>query len=124
LDGADLQRYLDHERAAAARHVLMVKDGRYCHVMFRRDRRKQLPLFASILHVSDPDLFRQMTRPFSRHLLLRHRLPVTLAEARVVGGRPRPSVLVPDTRRKMFKSASLQANQIDNLYSELVCVSW
>jgi hypothetical protein len=124
LSGADLQRYLDHERAAAARHVLLVKDGRHCHVMFRRDRRKRLPLFASILYVSDTVLFHEMARPLARHLLLRHGIAATLAEARIVGGRPKLSVLVPDTRRKMFKSSNLQADQIDNLYSELVCVSW
>jgi len=56
--------------------------------------------------------------------LLRHGIAATLAEARIVGGRPKLSVLVPDTRRKMFKSSNLQADQIDNLYSELVCVSW
>jgi hypothetical protein len=124
LTGADLQRYLDHERAAAARQVLLVKDGRHCLVVFRRDRRKRVPLFASILYASDPVLFQEMARQFSRYLLLRRGIAVTLAEARVVGGRLRPSVLVPNTRRKMFKSSSLRADQIDNLYSELVCVSW
>ncbi len=124
LTGADLQRYLDHEHAAAARHVLLVKGGRHCHVIFRRDRRKRLPIFASILHVTDPALFQELARPLARHLLLRHGIAATLAEARVVGGRPKPSVLVPNTRRKMYKSASLRADQIDNLYSELVCVSW
>ena len=84
MSGADLQRYLDHERAAAARHVLLVKDGRHCHVIFRRDRRKQLPLFASILYVSDTALFHEMARPLARHLLLLHGIAATLARRAVL----------------------------------------
>ena len=34
------------------------KRGETCYVMFRKDRRKNLPLFASILYVGNPELFR------------------------------------------------------------------
>jgi hypothetical protein len=124
LGGADLRRFVDHEHAPAARQVLLVKGDQHSLVIFRRVRRKNLPLFASILYVGDPLLFQEMAARFARHLLLRHGIPGTLAELRVIGGRPRASVLVPDTRRKMFKSSRLRADQIDNLYSELVCLSW
>jgi hypothetical protein len=93
-------------------------------VIFRKDRRKNLPLFASILHVSDPQLFRALARPLARHLLLRHGALATLAEDRVVSLRPRLSFLVRAPRRKMFRSDALEPAQIDYLYSELVCVSW
>ena len=56
--------------------------------MFRRDRRKRLPLFASILYVGDHDLFRACAPLFYRHLLLRHGIPATLAEFRVVRTSP------------------------------------
>ena len=62
LRGRDLEIYRDHARAAAARHVVVVKGDEPCYVMFRRDRRKNLPLFASILYVGNPELFR-MTLP-------------------------------------------------------------
>jgi hypothetical protein len=92
--------------------------------MFRRDRRKGMPLFASLLYVSNPDLFGRMARPLARHLLLRHRVPLTLAELRVTTERPRPSVLLRSSRRKMYRSDRLTADQVDNLYSELVCLAW
>jgi hypothetical protein len=93
--------------------------------VFRRDRYKRLPVFASVLHVSNRDLFRRMARPFARHLLLRHGLLGMLAELRVVGQRPRPSVLLrKPPRPRMFRSAHLRPDQIDYLYSELVCVAW
>ncbi len=34
-------------------------------MIFRKDRRKGLPLFASILHVSDPELFHRLTGPLA-----------------------------------------------------------
>jgi hypothetical protein len=92
--------------------------------VFRKDRRKRLPLFASVLHVSDPALLRRFARPFSRHLLLRHGIAATLVELRVAGHRPRPSILLKAPRRKMFRSTRLASEQIDYLYSELVCVAW
>jgi hypothetical protein len=124
LTGADLQHYRDHRDAAAARHLLLARDGEHCHVIFRKDRRKGVPLFASILHVSNHELFRAMAGPLARHLLIRHRAPALLVERAVVEHRPRLSLSVDSPRRKMFKSPSLQAAQVDYLYSELVCLSW
>lgn len=124
VTGAERRLYEDHVAAGAARHAVIVDGDRSCYVVFRKDRRRNLPLFASILHVSDPELFRRAARPFARHLLIRHGALASLAELRVVGGRPRPSVLLSTPRRKMFRSPSLGPDQIDYLYSELVCVAW
>lgn len=124
LTGDDLQIYRDHAGAAAARQVVLIRGDRYSHVVFRTDRRRNLPLFASVLHVSDRELFRAMHRVFRSHLLLRHGVPAMLAELRVVGRRPPLSRLLPDTRRKMFRSADLDAGAVDYLYSELTCLSW
>ena len=41
-----------------------------------------LPLFASLIYVSNPDLFRARPMAGRRHLLLRHRIPFTLVELR------------------------------------------
>jgi hypothetical protein len=124
LDGPELELYRDHASAAAAKHVVLVKGDRACYVIFRRDRRKGLPLFASILYASDPQLLSELIRPLSRHLLLRHGIPATLAELRVIGRRPRGSFRLAKARPKMFLSPELEEKQIDNLYSELVCVAW
>jgi hypothetical protein len=124
LSGRDLDIYHDHARTAAARHVVIVKDGEPCYVIFRRVRRKNLPLFASILYVSDRALFDRVTKYVFRHLLLRHGIPFTLAELRVVGARPKPSIMLKSSRPKMYRSANLRPDQIDYLYSELTCVAW
>lgn len=124
LRGRDLEIYRDHASAAAARHLVVVEDGVACYVMFRKVRRKDLPLFASILYVGNRDLFRNAAKYVFRHLLLRHGILATLAELRVVGCRPRPSILLKSARPKMYRSGNLRPDQIDYLYSELTSVAW
>lgn len=124
LSGRDLGIYRDHARAAAARHLVVLKDHESCYVIFRKDRRKNLPLFASILFVGNPKLFRTVNQYVFRHLLVRHGIPLTLAELRLVGDRPKPSVMLKSPRPKMYRSAHLRPDQIDYLYSELTCVAW
>jgi hypothetical protein len=124
LRGRDLEIYHDHARAIAARHVVVSKCGEVCYVMFRKDRRKNLPLFASILYVGNRALFRTTAKFVFRHLLFRYRIPLTLAELRVVGYRPEPSIMLKSARPKMYRSPNLRPDQIDYLYSELTCVAW
>jgi hypothetical protein len=124
LTGQDQTIYRDHA-ATAAHHVVLVKGDRSCYVMFRRDlgRFKRLAYFASILYVSDPDLFRDYAPYFYRYLLLRRRIPLTLAEIRAVKHRPARSIMVQGPT-KMYLSEDLQPEQIDYLYSELTCFRW
>jgi hypothetical protein len=124
LRARDLEIYRDHSRSAAVHHVVVVKDHETCYVMFRRERRKNFPLFASILHVSNPELFRAVDKYVFRHLLVRYGITATLAELRVVGDRPKPSIMLRSLRPKMYRSAHLRPDQIDYLYSELTRVAW
>ncbi|HEX3803728.1 MAG TPA: hypothetical protein VHV75_12895 [Solirubrobacteraceae bacterium] len=124
LQGTELQYYRDHAGASAAKHLLLMRGQRSCYVVFRKDRRKGMPLFASLLYVSDPELFLGMARPLARHLLVRERIFATLIEGAVVPRAPRFAVKLTSSRRKMFRSDHLQSSQIDFLYSELACLSW
>ncbi len=124
LDGRDLEIYLDHRRSAAARHFVVVRGAEQCYVMFRRDRRRNLPLFASLLYVSNPGVFRSSARIIHRHLLVRHRVPATLVERRLVGTSPRPAFALRSPRPKMVRSDALEPDQVDYLYSELAWVAW
>lgn len=124
LQGHDLTIYKDHAGAAAAHHALIVRGGESCYVMFRRDRRKNLPLFATILYVGNPELFKTTSGYFFRHLLTHYRIPFTLVETRMVRHRPPCSVMLPSPRPKMYRSGRLRGDQIDYLYSELTCVPW
>jgi hypothetical protein len=122
LAGAELELYRDHAQALAGRHIVLLRGTDSCYVMYREMRIKGVPL-AVILHVSDPQLFHRAMLPLTRHLLVRHRLLATLAELRIIGRRPPPSFKV-TSWPKLYRSASLKPDQIDDLYSELVCVPW
>ena len=124
LDGADLRVYRDHRGAAAALHFVVRVGEDSCYVIARRERRKGLPVFASLLHVSDPAVLARAGHAPYRHLLLRHRTLVTLAERRVAGRPPRLSRAQAAPRPRMFRSADLAPASVDYLYSELVCVPW
>jgi hypothetical protein len=123
LRGRDLSIYRDHTGARAAHQVVIVRGTQTCHVVFRRVRRKNLPVFASLLYIGDRELFRAVAPHFFRHLLLHHGVLATLLESHVVGAalpRSRPV----SRRPKMFRSDSLRADQVDYLYSELTCMRW
>lgn len=122
LVGQDLTIYRDHAQAAAARHVVLHNGNRHCYVMFRCDygRFKSRPTFGTVLYVGDRDVFAKCAPHLYRYLLIRHRLPATLAEIRVVGDRPPRSVSV-GSPAKMYLSDDVDPSQIDDLYSELTC---
>ncbi len=124
LSGNDLKIYRDHAPTTAY-NVVIAKGGRACYVIYRRDlgRFKRLAYFASILYVSDPDLFQECAPQFYRYLLLRRRIPMSLAEIRIVQNRPKRSMMLGGPR-KMFLSEDLQPEHIDYLYSELTCFRW
>lgn len=125
LQGPDLDIYHDHAQAPGAHHLLLTKPGlRYAFVIFRRDRRRNLRLFANLLYVSNGPLLSQLSHQLARYLLVHHRLVATLAELRVVGERLHPSVMLSSPRRKMFRSETLNAAHVDYLYSELVAMEW
>jgi hypothetical protein len=124
LTGRELELYTDHKDAPVARHLVLLRGDEWCYVVFRKDRRKHLPVFASILHVSHPQRFRELAGPLARHLLLRHGALATLVEDHVVEHHPRLSFELRRPRPRMFRSAHLEPAQIDYLYSELVCMKW
>lgn len=121
---AELGIYRDHRRAKAALHFVVRVGDEACYVMARRDRRKGLPLFSTLLHVSDPAVLARAGHAPYRHLLLRHHTLVTLAERRIAGRPPRLSRSQRTPRRRMFRSRQVPADSIDYLYSELACVPW
>ncbi len=124
LSDRDLVVYRDHRDARAAWHFVVTVEEESCYVMARRDRRKGLPLFATLLHVSDPAVLARAGHAPYRHLLLRHRTLVTLAERRVAGRPPRISRLLRAPRPRMFRSERTPPASVDYLYSELTCVPW
>jgi hypothetical protein len=121
LARTELELYHDHAQALAAHHLVLIRGQDSCYIMYREFRYKDVPVFAVVLHVSNPDLFHRAVIPLTRYLLVRHRLVATLAELRIIEHKPHLSFKL-SYWPKMYRSASLGPGQIDYLYSELVCV--
>ena len=122
LDERNRRIFEDHRHALAARHALLVGPDGPCYVIYRRDRRRGLPAFATVLYVSDPPRFERLARRLASRLLLSGILAVLVDER--VGGRPRGSRPIAMNRPKMVRSTSVDPDRFDYLYSELVCVPW
>lgn len=121
----DARIYADHRRAPASRHLLVTFGAQYCYLLFRKDRRKGVPLFATPLYAGgDLVLMRREWSTIASHLLTRHGLPATLAENRVLEFAPPRSVELTSPRAKMFRSKKLSADDVDYLYSEMTLVKW
>ena len=125
LTGADAVIYRDHRDAAAARHVVITRGDDYAYLVFRKDRRKRLPIFATPLYVGGSrELLRAAWPRIAAHLLLRHGLAATLAEPRVLGFTPKLGRKLSTPRTKMFRSKTVPADRLDYLYSELTLLEW
>jgi hypothetical protein len=122
LIGRELELYNDHVNALAAHHAVLIRNQDSCYVIYRKTRLKHIPL-AVIVYVSNPALFHSAMTSLTRHLLIHHRLPATLAELRFIQYKPPLSFKV-TALPKMYRSDSLEPHQIDDLYSEPVCVPW
>lgn len=114
-----LTYYDDHSRSRWARHLVIVRGGESCYVQWRKERRKNLKLLASIRYASNPRLLRQEMWALGRYLLLHHGTVASLVEVRLAEGRVRPSVLMPKPVARMYKSDTLGPESIDYLYSEI-----
>lgn len=124
LTGVDAKVFADHRNAPAARHLVVRLAGRHAYLMYRRDRRKRLPVFATPLYVGgDPAVLTDAWRAVASRLL-RRGLAITLAEKRILGFTPRGAGRdLHSPRPRMYKGAAAPAD-IDYLYSELTLLEW
>ena len=111
----------DHLGFPWLKHLAVGTDGRYCHVIFKRQKLKRLPC-AAIFSLSDPDLFVKHHRVIGHYFLTRHGLVTTRVETRLLNKTPRMSVQVSGYQNKMFRSDTLSPSDITNLYSELMAL--
>lgn len=123
LQGADRTVYRDHRAAAAARHVLVERDGAYAYLVYRIVSRRRLRLFAAPLYVGgDRELLEAAWGPVRAHLS-RRGLPFTFAEERVLGFARGLGVSLARPRPKMVRGAVDDA-AVDYLYSEMALLDW
>jgi len=117
----DAKAFHDHRHLPWLAHLAVGSPGAWCHVVWRRTRLKNVE-GAMVLAFSDSELFLRYRLAVGSHLLLRHGLPFTRVEARLLPRIPGPSVTLSGYRNKVFRSETLTEVDISNLYSELVAL--
>jgi hypothetical protein len=117
----DAKAYRDHAHLPWLRHLAVGKAQAWCHVVWKPTRLKSMT-GAMILAVSDAELFLRYRHTVGSHLLLRHGLPYTRLESRLLPRVPRDCIELAGYRNKVFKSDTLNAEDMTNLYSEIVAL--
>lgn len=117
--GAAREIFESH-RSAPCKHLLIERGGRQCLVTFSRTKGRRRH-FARVHGFTDREVFIDALESLRWRLMLAARAPLVMIESRWLGG-----VVPPWSRAAgvgqipVFKSATLRAEQIDNLYSEMV----
>ena len=123
LSGDELQLYRDHADTDAARHLVLIRETNGATSSSARTGARS-PLFASMLHVSNPSLFRRMAGPRAgTSWCATARWRRSWRTGSSSSRRSWPSTY-PQTAAGCFAAPGLEPAQIDYLYSELTCVAW
>ncbi len=119
LQGQDLSDFNAHKAIPWLNFVAFGVGDEVCWVVYKPIIWKRMRS-AWIMHVSDADVFGRWNAVLRNHLLRQHGFVTLNIEARWLRSRPAWSLLQRRLQPKLFKSATLAATQVRDLYSELV----
>jgi hypothetical protein len=121
LSPDDARAYEDHRHLPWLAHAALGTREASCYVVWKRTAWKSIQ-GARILALSDAELFLRRRFAFGSHLLVRHGLLYTRIEARLLPRLPRWCMERTGYRHKVFRSDTLAASDMSNLYTELVAL--
>ena len=123
LPGAEREIFNGHRLPGCGHLLLRGRPGEHCYLVYTRTMGKRFP-FAHIHYLGNPQAFARNLDRVRLHLMLTLRTPLIMIDARLVAGVALPnSREVPLSVPHVFRSDSLSAAQIDNLYSELILLN-
>ena len=117
----DVKAYRDHRHLPWLKHLAVGHTGAWCYVVWKRTRLKGIT-GAMLIAVSDPELLLRCRLALDSHLLVHHGLWYTRVESRLLPRLPTLCFELSGYRNKVFKSDTLSAADISNLYSELAAL--
>ena len=122
LGPEDAKAYHDHRHLPWLEHAALGSSaGRWCYVVWKRTQLKGVA-GAFVLALSDAEAFLRCRWAFGSHLLLRHGLAFTRVECRLLPRVPRFCIELSGYRSKVFRSDTLTAVDVSNLYTEVVAL--
>jgi hypothetical protein len=117
----DAKAYRDHCHLPWLRHLAVGLTDAWCYVVWKRTRLKGIT-GAIIIALSDAELFLRYRLALGSYLLVHHGLLYTRVESRLLPRLPTLCIELSGYRSKVFKSDTLTAADMSNLYSELVAL--
>ena len=117
----DAKTYRDHCHLPWLRHLAVGLTDAWCYVVWKRTRLKGIT-GANIIALSDAELFLRYRLALGTYLLVHHGLLYTRVESRLLPRLPTLCIELSGYRSKVFKSDTLTAADMSNLYSELVAL--
>ena len=119
LDGPERAVFLQH-REQVCQHLLIYGKSARCYIAFTRTSGRRVS-FSHVHHIGHLDLFLAALNLVKLELYRANRTFFTMIEERFLRGQPiagsRPAAL---KAPRLFRSARLRPEQIDNLHSEMV----
>lgn len=120
ISGEMAKIWHDHSSFPWLKHLIVGGPTGWCHVIYKQREFKGFPC-AKIIYVSDGDLFVDRINCLAWHLFWRGIL-TTHVEKRVLPRLPKLALVRTGFNPKQFLSATLEAKDIDYLYSETVAL--
>lgn len=117
----DAKAYRDHRHLPWLRHLAVGLTDAWCYVVWKRTRLKGIT-GAIIIALSDAELFLRYRMTLGSYLLVHHGLLYTRVESRLLPRLPTLCIELSGYRSKVFRSDTLTAADMSNLYSELVAL--
>ncbi len=117
----DAKAYRDHRHLPWLRHLAVGVTDAWCYVVWKRTRLKGIT-GAVIIALSDAELFLRYRMALGSYLLVHHGLLYTRVESRLLPRLPALSIELLGYRSKVFRSDTLTAADMSNLYSDLVAL--
>jgi hypothetical protein len=117
----DAKAYRDHRHLPWLNHLAVGKADSWCYVVWKRTRLKGIT-GARVIAASDAQLLLRYRHALGSYLLVHNGLSYTRVESRLLPRVPALCIELSGYRNKVFKSDTLGAADISNLYSELVAL--
>jgi hypothetical protein len=123
LQGEELNIFRDHLRFKCS-HILLESANDYCYLVASKLIKKMVPILY-IHYIGNLHLFLKLIHKVALKLLCHFQSLGLLLEDRFVAGVNLPGAIKYNLPQyKLFKSPSLQARDIDNLYSERILLHY
>ena len=118
LIGKDIEIFKDH-LSFDCQHVLIRSGANNCYLIMAEVFRRRIPIL-SIQYISNPDVFKRCVNRILFKLLMRYGKIFLQVDRRLLRGRVIPnSKIIPWGCEKLYRSETVEKEDVDNLYSEL-----